>query len=76
MVDATAEQFDIHDRMPVILHPDEHDAWIRAPAEEAMALVRQYPAALLEVERTDEPWSSRGGLAPSLGRDRPAGEPF
>src|SRR3546814_14761479 len=25
MVDATAELFDIHDRMPVILRPDEHD---------------------------------------------------
>lgn len=25
MVDATDELFDIHDRMPVILHPEEHD---------------------------------------------------
>lgn len=61
MVDATAELFDIHDRMPVILRPDEHDAWLHAPADEAMTLVRQYPAALLEVERTSDPWSARGG---------------
>src|SRR3546814_17136763 len=34
MVDATAELFDIHDRMPVILRPDEQDAWLHDPAEE------------------------------------------
>jgi putative SOS response-associated peptidase YedK len=56
MVDATAELWDIHDRMPVILHPDEHDTWLRAPAEEAMGLVRQYPADRLVVDRTAEPW--------------------
>lgn len=59
MVDATEELFDIHDRMPVILHPDEHEAWLRAPAEDAMALVRKYPAGRLVVDRTDEPWFKR-----------------
>jgi putative SOS response-associated peptidase YedK len=56
MVDATEELFDIHDRMPVILHPDEHNAWLNAPAEDAIALVRKYPAGRLAVDRTDEPW--------------------
>lgn len=56
MVDATEELWDIHDRMPVILHPDDHDAWLNAPAEEAMALVRKYPADRLTVERTLDPW--------------------
>lgn len=56
MVDATEELIDIHDRMPVILHPEDHDAWLRAPAEEAMALVTQYPADRLVVDRTAEPW--------------------
>lgn len=56
MVDATEELFDIHDRMPVILHPEDHDAWLNAPAEEAMKLVTQYPADRLVVERTDVPW--------------------
>lgn len=59
MVDATEELWDIHDRMPVILHPDEHDAWLRAPAEEAMKLVRKYPADRLTVDRTAEPWTRR-----------------
>lgn len=59
MVDATEELFHIHDRMPVILHPEDHDAWLQAPAEEAMALVAKYPADRLAVERTDVPWFSR-----------------
>lgn len=59
MVDATEELFEIHDRMPVILHPDEHEAWMRAPAEDAIALVRKYPAGRLVVDRTEEPWFKR-----------------
>lgn len=59
MVDATKELWDIHDRMPVILPPDAHDAWLHADAEEAMQLVTQYPADKLVVERTDDPWFAR-----------------
>ena len=69
MVDATEELFHIHDRMPVILHPEDHDAWLYAPAEEAMALVAKYPADRLAVERTEVPWFSRKAPpadAPSL----------
>jgi putative SOS response-associated peptidase YedK len=69
MVDATEELFHIHDRMPVILHPEDHDAWLHAPAEEAMALVAKYPADRLAVERTEVPWFSRKATpaeAPSL----------
>ena len=59
MVDATEELWDIHDRMPVILRPEDHDAWLNAPAEHAMPLVAKYPAAQLSVQRTDVPWFSR-----------------
>ena len=59
MVDATTELWDIHDRMPVILRPEDHDRWLHAPAEEAMTMLAKYPASLLVVDRTDEPWSSR-----------------
>src|SRR3546814_390927 len=58
MVDATEELFDIHDRMPVILHPDEH-AWVNCPDEDALALVRKYPAGRLVVDRTEESWFKR-----------------
>ena len=59
MVDATADYADIHDRMPVILPADAHDAWLRAPAQEVLALVQPYPAAQLAVERTTELWAKR-----------------
>lgn len=59
MVDATPEYFDIHDRMPVILPANAHDIWLRAGADEAEALVQQYPAEQLTVERTAELWAKR-----------------
>lgn len=65
MVDAVPEMMAIHDRMPVILHPHDHEAWLRADADEAMRLVAQYPADRLVVEHTDEPWhAGRARKAP------------
>ena len=58
MVDAVPEMLEIHDRMPVILHPDDHAAWLHAPPEDAMKLVAQYPADQLAIEHTDELWSA------------------
>src|SRR3546814_5460263 len=34
MVDAVEAMMEIHDRMPVILHPQDHDSWLRARSEE------------------------------------------
>lgn len=56
MVDATKELCDIHDRMPVILRPEDHATWLNAPAEEAMRLLRKYPADQLVVDRTNALW--------------------
>ncbi|GAA0861830.1 SOS response-associated peptidase [Sphingopyxis soli] len=65
MVDAVAEMLDIHDRMPVILHPADHERWLRAPAEEAVTLVTQYPAGALITDHTAEPWTlTRQKLGP------------
>lgn len=58
MVDAVLEMLEIHDRMPVMLHPADHDRWLQAPAEEAMALVTQYPAEELVADHTAEPWTT------------------
>src|SRR3546814_5849866 len=49
---ATVELWDIHDRMPVILHPDEHETWLLAPSDEAM---RRYPAEQLVVDPRAQP---------------------
>lgn len=59
MVDATKELWDIHDRMPVVLRPDDHATWLNASAEDAAGLLRQYPADQLVVERSNLPWSGR-----------------
>jgi putative SOS response-associated peptidase YedK len=34
----------IHDRMPVILDPNDYERWMRAPVAEAQALIRPFPA--------------------------------
>lgn len=57
MVDAVPEMLEIHDRMPVILHPEDHAAWLRAPPEKALKLVAQYPADRLAIEHTGELWN-------------------
>src|SRR3546814_10187015 len=49
---ATVELWDIHDRMTVILHPDEHETWLLATSEEAM---RRYPAEQLVVDPRAQP---------------------
>lgn len=67
MVDAVPEMMEIHDRMPVILRPEDHDAWLRAPTDEAMQLVAQYPADQLIVDHTAELWYAGRTAKPSLG---------
>jgi putative SOS response-associated peptidase YedK len=37
-------------RMPVILDPEDFDAWLNCSVDEAMAFMRQYPADRLEAE--------------------------
>ena len=38
--------------MPVILHDEDEERWLRAPAEEALELVSPYPAQLMSVVQT------------------------
>lgn len=52
----------VHDRMPVILHADEHDAWMHGAIEDVHAFRdRCFPDALIAMERTAEPWLRRSG---------------
>jgi putative SOS response-associated peptidase YedK len=37
-------------RMPVILDPEDFDAWLYCSVDEAMSFMKQYPAELLEAE--------------------------
>jgi putative SOS response-associated peptidase YedK len=60
MVDGCAQMADVHDRMPVVLAPDDWSRWLAAEPDEAFALCRPCPYPLT-VERTDQAWvRSRG----------------
>ncbi len=50
----------VHDRMPVLLHANEYDRWLRGSFEDLIALQeRCFPDALIEMTRTDERWVKR-----------------
>lgn len=50
----------VHDRMPVLLQPDEYDCWLNGSYEDALAFqARCYPDDLIETTRTSEPWVKR-----------------
>ena len=38
---------EIHSRMPVILHPKDEQKWLTTSSEDAMALLKPYPASLM-----------------------------
>ncbi|NIJ09403.1 putative SOS response-associated peptidase YedK [Sphingomonas vulcanisoli] len=59
----------VHDRMPVLLHPEEYDAWLNGSFDDVLAFQnRCFPDALIEMVRTDEYWDKRKGRvsAPTL----------
>lgn len=53
----TAQTAEIHDRMPVVLHPADHARWTVGTPEEAMALCSPYSGGM-EIDRTAMPWGA------------------
>lgn len=51
----------VHERMPVLLAPEDHARWLGGPPEEALGLCRRWEGPLA-IERTPEPWAK--GAAP------------
>jgi len=50
----------VHNRMPVILMPDEYDRWLNGSFDDLMAFQeRCFPDELIEMNRTAEPWRKR-----------------
>lgn len=48
----------VHDRMPVLLMPDEYDRWLNGSFEDLISFQeRCYPDALIEMTRTTDPWN-------------------
>ncbi|WP_199555288.1 SOS response-associated peptidase [Sandaracinobacteroides hominis] len=47
----------VHDRMPVLLMPDEYDLWLQGSFDDAQGFQeRRFPDDLIRMERTIEPW--------------------
>jgi putative SOS response-associated peptidase YedK len=58
MVDSSPVMAEAHDRMPVILRPEQWGIWLQGAPEDAFALVRTWPGGLC-VERTSDRWAGR-----------------
>lgn len=60
MTEACIHVAEVHDRMPVILRPEEWSDWLDGPPDAAGLLCKPYPD-LMTVNRTLDPWvRSRG----------------
>lgn len=54
----------VHDRMPVLLMPDEYDRWLNGSFGEVRSFQdRCFPDDLIEITRTEELWIKRETLA-------------
>ena len=53
----------VHERMPVLLAPEDHARWLAAPPDEALGLCRGWEGPLA-INRTAEPWV-RGAAHPA-----------
>lgn len=51
-----------HNRMPVLLHPEDHDRWLNGTLDDVTAFRdRCFPDELIAVDRTDDLWFRRKG---------------
>jgi len=58
MTEACVHVLDVHDRMPVILRPDQWRAWMDGPPDEARELCVPYAGEMI-VSKTQDPWRIR-----------------
>jgi putative SOS response-associated peptidase YedK len=60
MRDANEAIQPIHNRMPVILNPEDYETWLYGSFDDAVALQqRVYPSDVITIDRTSEPWTKR-----------------
>jgi hypothetical protein len=56
----------LHDRMPVLLHPDEYEQWLRGSFEDLVAFQKRcFPDDLIEIQPTSELWVKKKAPASS-----------
>jgi putative SOS response-associated peptidase YedK len=57
----------VHNRMPVLLHENEYDRWLRGSLDDVVAFQHGcFPDELTIIERTAEPWFRRKSAAPAV----------
>jgi putative SOS response-associated peptidase YedK len=50
----------VHNRMPVLLLPEDHDRWLHGTIDDVIAFQsRCFPDELIAIERTSDPWIKR-----------------
>jgi putative SOS response-associated peptidase YedK len=68
MTDSNEAIRPVHDRMPVLLMPDEWDPWMHGSFDDVVAFQnRCFPDDLIEMRRTRDPWIKRTPPAASAG---------
>lgn len=55
----------VHERMPVLLAPEDQAAWLGGSPQDALALCRAWPGEI-EIDRTDQPWAKGAAHQPGL----------
>lgn len=58
MTDAAGAAAEVHNRMPVVLFPNDYSHWTNGDPVSAKALCKPYSGELA-IDRTDEPWFRR-----------------
>ena len=61
MVESSPQMAEVHDRMPVLLRPEDRARWVEGSVSEALALCQTWPGELA-VERTLDRWAGGGTL--------------
>lgn len=60
MTDCNEAVRPVHDRMPVLLHEEDHERWLRGTLDDVRAFKdRCFPDELIAIERTSDPWVAR-----------------
>lgn len=55
----------VHERMPVLLAPEDQSQWLGGSPQDALALCRAWPGDLV-IDRTDQPWAKATAHQPGL----------
>ncbi|PZQ51112.1 MAG: DUF159 family protein [Novosphingobium pentaromativorans] len=69
MTTANAAIAEVHNRMPVLLLPNEYDTWLKGSFDELMAFQeRTFPSELIVRDRTDQRWSAQTAISSEVPR--------